>query len=270
MIANSNTSKFRTYFSKLLYNLLSTLSNLHKFNPALYSHDNCNRCHLTAETNNHLWECSRSQIAIKTILSQSTTKLQKLLKTHFSNHNQILITDLITDINNFCNTSYFLNNASFSTNIDHKPGYLQVFKGFVVKELTDYFKSLNIPSILASKLSAKFTIWFAKQGFTLIWLARCKHQVAIEKSNSIFTKQKRIHKKRTGHPTGTTNSASSINIFKTHLEPNLCRCKFSRILHTNNLCPDEGLANMQGDEITSLVYSLQAENDLFINPIGFS
>ena len=271
MTANPKASKFRTYFTKLFHNLLPTLYNLHKFKPLLYPHDICNRCHLSPETNDHLWTCPNSQNAIKSILLQSTIKLEKILKSYYSSqHNQSITFSLNSIINNFYNYSYFLKNALLSSSIDHKPGYIYAFKGFVVKELTDFFKSLNIPSSHASKLSAKFTIWFAKQGFTQIWLVRCKNQIEIEKSNSIFAKHKRSSKKRSGRSTNTTTSSPINNIYKTHMETDLCKCKFPASNHINNQCPEEGLANIQGDTITSLIHSLQAENDLFINPIGFS
>ena len=269
MFANKNASKYRAYFIKLLHNSLPTLSIMHKFKPDLYLHNICNRCHLAPETNDHLWTCSSSIITINTIKHQVIAKIKKLvLSSHGITHHLASSQTIIID--NFCKNSYCLNNALLSTNINRKPGYIHLFKGFVTNELTELFKSFNLPHTQASELAAKFIIWFAKKGFKLIWLARCEQQIKIEKNNSIFARHKKRSKKRTGRPPNTSTSTSYNNIFKTQMEPNLCTCKFSALAHINGQCPDEGLANIQGDGITSLIYSLQAENDLFINPIGFS
>ena len=270
LTASANASKFRTYFTKIIHDMLPTLSNQHKFYPSIYTHDTCNRCHLESETNNHLWTCPNSSDQIKSIITKSQVKLEKILIKHFSTTNtQNLSSSLNSEVKNFTKNSHFLNNADLSSNIGHKPGYMLVFKGFVPLELTNFINSLGPSKSEASALSAKFVIWFSKQGFTHIWLNRCNDQIKAEKSNSIFARHKRTSKKRTGRPKSTTSSNSTTNIFRLHMESNLCSCKHSASSHLNNQCPDEGLADLQGDQITSLIYTLQAENDLFINPVGF-
>ena len=53
------------------------------------------------------------------------------------------------------------------------------------------------------------------------------------------------------------------------MQANLCQCKFLIFTHINNQYPDEGLSKLQEDQATLLIHTLQAKNEIFINPLGF-
>ena len=209
--------------------------------------------------------------AIQSILSSSKQKIQKILLLFFSSSQTPIPPSLEHTISNFSHNSFFLNNTTYSpVNIHISPGYIQALQGFVPIELTNFITSLGIKRIIASSLSAKFLIWFTSQGHKKIWLTRCQEQIATEKTNSIFTKHKRTPRLRSGRPVASYSSVPYNTLIKTHMNPNLCLCKFPASAHINNQCLNEGLSKIHGDLAVSAITTLKAENDLFFNPLDFT